>query len=295
MFVLLHGESVRRTIAMACVHVCLFVHSCLSLTRAIRCPFRPSITHSSLCAFVKTPATMPSNDVVDENRTLRFISPFTACTLFASEIDDCLWICCFSCPFNQMALNDDRDLRWMQEIYFQTFSQCVPCPQRCVLFPLSSFSLSPLLLLLSIVCQCASVCMFLFLPSVCTSNGRVPVGKGETKWRNKNLFYPQHKRHTTLAHTERQCQRTLSRKLLLKFIQRGSFHVTIKLDIHRFVDFSKFDSLFVVPRSVTLVWILPCAGALASTLKTRVSKHFLIAFSYRFQRYMHMHMSVWYT
>lgn len=113
MFVLLHGKSVHRTIAMTgvCMCVCLFVYSCL-LTLALRCPFRPSsITRSSLCAFVKTLAAMPSNDVVDENRTLRFIWPFTAGTLFASEIDDCLWICCFSCPFNQMALNDDRDLR----------------------------------------------------------------------------------------------------------------------------------------------------------------------------------------
>lgn len=42
------------------------------------------------------------------------------------EIDDCLWICCFSCLFNQMTLNDDRDLRWMyRKFIFKLFSNLV--------------------------------------------------------------------------------------------------------------------------------------------------------------------------
>lgn len=73
MFVLLHGKSVHRTIAMTCVCVCMCVCLFIRVSLApFRCPFRPSVRPSltsSLCAFVKTLAAMPSNDVVDENRT----------------------------------------------------------------------------------------------------------------------------------------------------------------------------------------------------------------------------------
>lgn len=83
------------------------------------------VQSSWMCLCKHSPGDQLNNDVIDEMRTIHLAM---YCTLFAQEIDDCLWICCFSCSFNQMALNDDRDLRWMQEIYFQTFSQCAPCP-----------------------------------------------------------------------------------------------------------------------------------------------------------------------
>lgn len=119
------------------------------------------------------------------------------CTLFASEIDDCLWICCFSCPFNQMALNDDRDLRWMQEIYFQTFSQCVPCPP-CVFF-LLHFAISPFAFVVAVDCvrQCVSVSavhvcarVSFFFVQFALAMDVFRLKMNETKRRNKNRFYP---------------------------------------------------------------------------------------------------------
>lgn len=75
--------------------------------------FRLTITHTHipLCIRQDTGGNAKQRCHIDENRTTIHLAIHTVCTLFASEIDDCLWICCFSCPFNQMALNDDRDLR----------------------------------------------------------------------------------------------------------------------------------------------------------------------------------------
>lgn len=230
---------------------------------------------------------MPSNDVVDENRTLRFIWPFTAGTLFASEIDDCLWICCFSCPFNQMALNDDRDLRWMQEIYFQTFSQCVPCPQRCV------FSLSFCYLRFCCCCQlcvCASVLVcqcvhvFLFLPSVCTSIGRVPVEKGEKRNGEANTVFIHSTKDTQHSHKD---TKTMPTNVISKFFCWNSFSASLFMWQSNwiFIALLTFQNLTpcLFPRSAALIWVLPCVGAFVSTPKMSVSKHFLIAFSYRLE------------
>lgn len=112
-----------------------------------------------------------------------------------------------------------------------------------VFFP-SHFAISAFVVAVNcvcaLVCQCANVCMcFFFFHQFALALDVFRLKK------EKNEMAKQTPCLSTAQKTQRQCQRTLSRKFLLKFIQRESFHVTIKLDIHRFVDFSKFDSLLV--------------------------------------------------
>lgn len=121
--------------------------------------------------------------------------------------------------------------------------------------------LSSLLLLLSTVCVCASVCLYviLLLP-VCFSSERVPIEwekRNETA-KQKLILSVAQKTHSH-AHThinrQKQCECYL-KKFCWKSFSANSFHVTIKMIIHVFVDFSKFDSLFPCSAIVCIMHVL---------------------------------------
>lgn len=102
----------------------------------------------------------------------------------------------------------------MQEIYFQTFSQCVPCPQRCFSFSISAISAFVVVAVNCVrysvpVCQCVWFFFFSLQFALAMDVFRLKeeTRNSETKTCFIHSTKDTHRTHThTHTHRARQCQ-----------------------------------------------------------------------------------------